>query len=268
VNGFLTYKEMLCITINEKGYLFAGTNGNTTSNYGIFRSLDYGLSWENISDGLTDQKVKAVLITSDSVLFAGTNGGGIFRSFDKGTTWQQVNNGLVNIPLNVYSLTENKPGHIYVGMYGAGVYESTDNGDSWHELATGLNNKFANAVVVSKNGYLFCGSYYGGVYRSAEKVRTQNTVTADPTGTLSLEQNYPSPFRGMTTIRYRLEKPTNVLLSVYDVLGREITTLVNEMKESGSYEVPFDGSSLTPGTYVIRLGAEGRSVQVQTMIVK
>lgn len=74
-------------------------------------------------------------------------------------------------------------------------------------------------------------------------------------GSYSLEQNYPNPFNPATTIRYTLAVTSHVSLIVYDVLGREVATLVNTEKPAGSYSVRFDASGLASGVYLIRLKA-------------
>jgi aminopeptidase N len=70
-----------------------------------------------------------------------------------------------------------------------------------------------------------------------------------------LEQNYPNPFNPVTTIRYQLAVTSNVSLKVYDVLGREVLTLVRGQKPAGTYEVQFDGSHFTSGVYFYKLTA-------------
>jgi hypothetical protein len=69
----------------------------------------------------------------------------------------------------------------------------------------------------------------------------------------SLAQNYPNPFNPVTKIEYAIPKPGNVKLIIYDVLGREVTVLVNEMKQSGYYSVSFDASIYPSGVYFYRL---------------
>lgn len=71
----------------------------------------------------------------------------------------------------------------------------------------------------------------------------------------SLDQNYPNPFNPETTISFKLQAASQVSLKVYDVLGREINTLVNEEKAASRYEVKFDGSKLTSGVYFYQLRA-------------
>ncbi|HSW54763.1 MAG TPA: T9SS type A sorting domain-containing protein [Ignavibacteriaceae bacterium] len=71
--------------------------------------------------------------------------------------------------------------------------------------------------------------------------------------TYALEQNYPNPFNPATTIRYQIPKEGMVTLKVYDILGAEVATLVNEQKIAGKYEVNFNASSLASGVYIYRI---------------
>jgi hypothetical protein len=82
----------------------------------------------------------------------------------------------------------------------------------------------------------------------------------------ALQQNYPNPFNPTTTIRYELPKATSVRLTVYDVLGREVSMLVNELKQPGRYEAVFDGKYLTSGVYLYRLQA-GSFVQSRKFLL-
>ncbi len=91
--------------------------------------------------------------------------------------------------------------------------------------------------------------------------------TAAPKG-FGLEQNYPNPFNPNTSIRYHLASSSLVTLSVSDVLGRDVATLVSGRKEAGMHEVPFDGTGLTSGVYLYRLTAEGKTIVKQMQMIK
>ncbi|MBE0569982.1 MAG: T9SS type A sorting domain-containing protein [Ignavibacteriaceae bacterium] len=81
-----------------------------------------------------------------------------------------------------------------------------------------------------------------------------------------LYQNYPNPFNPSTVISYQLPLSSDVTLKVYDVLGNEVATLVNEEKQAGVYEVEFDGSSLASGMYLYKLQA-GSFIETKKMIL-
>ncbi|MHB8132344.1 MAG: InlB B-repeat-containing protein, partial [Mobilitalea sp.] len=82
----------------------------------------------------------------------------------------------------------------------------------------------------------------------------------------SLKQNYPNPFNPVTKIKYALPERANVKLSIYDLLARELVVLVNGTKEAGWYEVSFDGTNLSSGTYFYRLEA-GNYVEVKKLLL-
>lgn len=80
--------------------------------------------------------------------------------------------------------------------------------------------------------------------------------TAEIPKSYDLSQNYPNPFNPTTKISYTIPKTGLVILKVYDILGKEIATLVNEVKNTGSYIIEFNGSNLSSGTYFYRLQAD------------
>lgn len=75
--------------------------------------------------------------------------------------------------------------------------------------------------------------------------------------TFSLEQNYPNPFNPVTKIKFTLASNEYTTLKVYDIIGKEITTLVNNQMEKGHYEINFDASNLPSGVYLYTLNAGG-----------
>lgn len=84
--------------------------------------------------------------------------------------------------------------------------------------------------------------------------------------TFALHQNYPNPFNPSTSIRFDLGRSANVTLAVYDVLGREVATLVNGQLTPGAHTVSFDASNLTSGVYLYRLSM-GAEVLTRTMML-
>ena len=81
-------------------------------------------------------------------------------------------------------------------------------------------------------------------------------------------QNYPNPFNPSTTISFQIQEARFVTLKVYDVLGNEITTLVNDKKESGSYNITYDASELSSGTYIYQLRMGSLVETKKLMLVK
>jgi hypothetical protein len=84
----------------------------------------------------------------------------------------------------------------------------------------------------------------------------------------ALSQNYPNPFNPATTIAYEVPSAAHVTLIVYDMLGRQVAVLVNEMKQPGSYSAVFDASALANGMYIARLTSGGARLHIKMLHVK
>ena len=81
-----------------------------------------------------------------------------------------------------------------------------------------------------------------------------------------IKQNYPNPFNPSTKMNFSIPQSENVMLKIYDVLGRQITTLVNEEKPAGNYTVEFDGSNLPSGVYFYQIHA-GDFIETKKMLL-
>ena len=85
--------------------------------------------------------------------------------------------------------------------------------------------------------------------------------------TFALEQNYPNPFNPTTVIEYTMESKEHVVISVYDILGKEVTTLVNDIKPPGQHKIYFDGSELATGTYLYYMSIQNKLIQSRKMTI-
>jgi hypothetical protein len=93
-----------------------------------------------------------------------------------------------------------------------------------------------------------------------------NNISYQITDEFEVYQNYPNPFNSSTSIKFYIPKSGNVKLKIYDITGREIKTLVNEIKNPGSYIVTFNGTELASGVYFYRIQS-GDFVQVKKMVL-
>ena len=108
---------------------------------------------------------------------------------------------------------------------------------------------------------------HNGVYGDNNLVSINQTSSETPEE-FDLYQNYPNPFNPVTVIRYKLPASGFVKLNVYDVLGNEVASLVNEKQSVGTYEIGFDGSGLSSGVYFYVLTANGISVSRKMTLLK
>ena len=84
--------------------------------------------------------------------------------------------------------------------------------------------------------------------------------------TYNLSQNYPNPFNPTTNIKFSIQKPGLVTLKIYNVLGQEVMTLVNQQLNAGSYNYTFDASRLSSGVYIYTISA-GNFFQTKKMVL-
>ena len=135
-------------------------------------------------------------------------------------------------------------------------------------VPTTATRQFAGFVIQQLPGGRTSGTVYYDDLSVGQGVTTVNGSSADLPAGFALAQNFPNPFNPSTTIGFRVRGERTgsggwgpgsgwVKLAVYDMLGREVVTLVNEKKPAGSYVVTFDASGLASGVYIYRLIAEG-----------
>ncbi len=129
----------------------------------------------------------------------------------------------------------------------------------------GLWRTEQEAYLVRANGeerpaLLWMREYIEGLKGVASEADTS------PSDAFRLDRNYPNPFNFTTRIRYTLAEPAPVTLTVYDLLGREVSSLVDASQSAGPHEVVFDAGDLPSGIYLYRLVA-GASVQAKQMVV-
>ena len=137
----------------------------------------------------------------------------------------------------------------------------------------------ANAVAIQSDGKIVAAGYSEGtppylgsigwafaLARFLPGIPTAVAAGQTIQNKYALYQNYPNPFNPSTVISYQLSTSSNVTLKVYDILGREIKTLVNQRQNAGAYHVPFDASRLSSGVYFYKLEA-GNFVETKKLVL-
>ena len=118
------------------------------------------------------------------------------------------------------------------------------------------------------DSYPHAGSYYlldDLAFSGSTDVESQGSLVPVE---MNLKQNYPNPFNPSTTISYSLSKASYVKLRVFNILGKELTTLVNGFQSAGNHTARFLASNISSGVYFYRLEAEGSTAMKQMLLVK
>jgi hypothetical protein len=165
-----------------------------------------------------------------------------------------------------YHKVDNKDGFAYITTAFDGLKIVDIRDPSLPFLAGYYRNKHSANVLANEN-YIILSEYESGlsILRN-DLILDINQNINQQIKIYTLSQNYPNPFNPNTLISYRLPVTSNVTLKVYDVLGNEIATLVNEEKQPGAYEVEFDATDLTSGIYFYQLKA-GNYLETRKMVM-
>lgn len=259
----------------------------TTSGVYFFSSTNFGSAWDTLYLGAGDwfllHLVTIGLFTNGNVIigteqvFGGPGGWeeiyGTFISTDLCNTWTQIARIKCKSGL---SWSSSSSEGMLIGTDSLGVFLFSDQGDSLGSRNEGLTNLNIHTLSLDSNGYVYAGTE-NGVWRRplSEIVTSVEDETTQPTE-FNLEQNYPNPFNPKTVISYQLPVSSESTLKIFDVLGNEIATLVDEYKQAGRYEVEFNISSIAgsvsakggyaSGVYFYQLKA-GEFVQTKKMLL-
>jgi hypothetical protein len=226
-------------------------------NNDVYKSTDNGITWSALHSSISSPYSLTATATN---VYAGSYGYGVYVSTDNGTSWGTAAGGPLDGYVNALATDGTA---IYAGT-DFGVYCLPSSSGSWGPVNTGLTLKVTSCLVTG--GSLFAGTAGGGVGKRALTELSVGPSSNEVPAQFSLSQNYPNPFNPSTTIKFELPKSSTVRLSVFDMLGREVSVLVNDKRNAGDYEVKFDGSNLASGVYFYRLKA-GSFVQTRKLLV-
>ncbi len=272
------------IAFDSSGSIVLALSPQNLANHRFYRSSNNGDSWDQTSSVLTSN-INSLAINSSNVLFAGTGSAGIFASTDLGDTWTPMNKGLTNLtiseiaisrtgqiftstyPDSIYKLNNNdtlwtkvnngfaydiefdQMDNIYMGTE-KGVLLSTNNGQNWTSL--GLDSFHVSCLKFTSTGYLIAGTD-SVLFKSVQQITSMREVSNLVPNATALHQNYPNPFNPTTSILFTLLTKSFVSLKVYDLIGREVATIVSDELSAGEHSRRWNAEGLPSGVYFYKL---------------
>ncbi len=248
--------------------LYAGFgNGKLNSIGGIYISSDLGSNWTPI---LEVNNLVTNLAVNGVNIFASTDTGKVYLSTNNGYKWTPANVGVIYPTVWSTSISGN---NIYTATEYGGVYVSTDFGNTWGMESDRLIFDKITSLNIN-NQYVFVGTYDKGLWRRLISDVLKLVTSIDTKGmskipiNYHLEQNYPNPFNPTTKIQFSLPKSVNVRLSIYNLLGQEISTLIDQELPAGTHLVDFNASKLSNGIYFYKISAGDYSATKKMILVK
>jgi len=236
--------------------IWFGTGQNT-----VWHSTNLGINWTSATvTGITGQITG---IQFNSALVGIVGGATMSKTTDGGATWTL----LAASGTGTISGIEGS-GNDYWYVRGTTIYRSTNLGTSWTLSHT--HTAAQNDISLATDGAGCMTGWSGGTTGTIAKMTGVPVGINDPTSEIpsaySLMQNYPNPFNPATSITFALPIAGNVELKVYDILGKEVASIVSGNMNAGTHIVPFDASALASGVYIYKITA-GSFIDSKKMVL-
>jgi hypothetical protein len=232
----------------------------------LYRSSDKGNSWDQVQVplGTNDHINDLSVALNNGKLYLSAYS--VFESDNIGLTWNKIydwTTSYINIyyEIKIDPLNENYLFSIYTNT----LYGSSDGGINWLYAGSNLPSSITNIYTFfaySNKLYLFTNIGHIIGTPILTDIEKSDITLMD----FSLFQNFPNPFNPTTRIKYQIPELSLVSIKVFDVLGNEIATLVNEERPTGSYEVEFNGSGLPSGVYFYKLQTDS-FIEIKKMLL-
>jgi photosystem II stability/assembly factor-like uncharacterized protein len=232
---------------------------------GVHRSTDGGKTWQHVY--MQTGVPLDVAAIGNRVWFPRINN--VVYSTDAGSTWTTRTVFPVgNIIYDIRSLAFSDENNGWVASNNGRIYRTTNGGDSWSlESDMNGNSLFGIRFVDSKRGWAVGG---GGaiLHFNSSTTSAPEPVASELPARIELLQNYPNPFNPVTTIEFSIPRRSTVVLKVFDLLGREVQTLISGQLEAGTFSLQWSGQQASSGIYFYRLQADGYVHTKRMLLVK
>jgi photosystem II stability/assembly factor-like uncharacterized protein len=252
-----TYNNAACFL--GTNVWFSG-NGDNSINY----STNMGVNWTSQPNAQAELGAIWFNSATNGMIGGFTTSLGVKFTTNSGTIWTSVTN-----PATVALIAITGSGNEYwAGSQGLNIYYSSNSGTNWTTSYTVSAGNF-NAMQKARSGNTIWGvRANGGISRYGTPLVGVTPISLEIPSSYSVSQNYPNPFNPTTKINFALPKSGLVTLKVYNMLGKEVATLVNEVKNVGTYSVDFNGANLSSGIYFYKVNVNGFSEVKKMMLIK
>jgi len=214
----------------------------------VYKTINAGFNWQ-LTTISSNKFLRDIRFLNFSTGFIAGDGGNLFKTTDQGTSW---NLQTVPVTQNFYSIFFPNGFTGYVTAEHT-VLKTTNSGNLWFTVfGLPADTLFSSFFLNANTGYV-CGDD-GRIYKTTTGgVLGIPKVSNEIPESFFLYQNYPNPFNPTTNIKFDIAKATDVKISVYDAIGREVETIVNEFISPGIYEVQWYAVKFSSGIYFYKI---------------
>jgi len=238
----------------------------------VLKTTNAGTTWTNCNAPYFSgfENFRQIIFLDDNTGYFASDAGRIVKTTNAGGNWTLLTTGTTESMFGIYFINMNTG---YACGNAGKIIVTTDAGATWFPQASGTTDILTSVWFTSATtGYI--STWFSKILKTTNGGFVfVEPISSEVPDKFSLEQNYPNPFNPSTKIKFavpsdvRSEK-SNVKLVVYDVLGNEITTLVNEKLAPGTYEVTWDAANHPSGVYFYQLKAGDFSETKRMTLVK
>ncbi len=252
--------------------------------WSIWRTADYGTTWDSSGVFLTQAGTEAghrnSLYASGTSYWFGTNNNRIYYTPNSGVTWtaqptpdlysyaiwfnssvglaggiggMKTTNGGTNWVASTFPGSSSinsiagTGSTFWISRNNSAIYKTTNAGENWTTDYTAP--QIVLDIAIARNGNRLWAIGLNGFISRSEGTVSINNISSNIPDKYSLSQNYPNPFNPTTKIKFDIVKSDFATLKVFNSTGQEVSRLVEQNLQPGTYEVSFDGGSLTSGIY-------------------
>ncbi len=252
---------------NQTGFI-AGNSGM------IRKTTDGGLSYSLMNSG-TSLRIASIFFTDLNYGFAVCDSETVLKTTNAGINWTSQRLGTYIGYESVFFVNQ-YTGFAVGNWWDIATYKlikTTNAGTNWTTVAQGTGDPYFDIYFTNENTGWISG-YNGLILKTTNAGATyiknyENKISNE----VELMQNYPNPFNPSSTIEFRLNKNSLVSLKIYNILGKEIITLINDKLPSGTYKIPFSINKFSNlifpgGVYYYKISTEKTSITKKMIILK
>lgn len=250
-------------SITERLFFLNYNTGFCAASFNLYKTTNAGINWVQIGNFMN--AVRCTYFLNDNTGWAGTDINKIYFTSNAGVNW------------NLQSPPPNSSSSVYdfyfinqnTGWAGTGfnkIFKTTNSGINWgYQIDT--SGSYRISIIDSIHGWS-CNNGISHTLNGGGIILAVHQISNETPLSYVLYQNFPNPFNPSTKIKYQILNSKYVTLKVYDVLGKEVSILVNEKQAAGIYETEFDGTHLPSGIYFYHLFTEDFTETRKMILIK
>ena len=266
-NGGLNWFQQMSNSYQPKKIFFLNkdTGWVMTADRKLYRTMNSGGNWAFLHS-FSDEAYSLSFVSNDTgwVIHYGS----IQKTVDGGTNWiAQIDpNPGGSFPYDIKMINSH---YGYISTAYTKILKTID-GNNWRKQNAPNGGYTALYFTDSLHGWssqTSGGNNIAATVDGGGPVLGVRQISGEAPDGYKLEQNYPNPFNSITNFKFQILNSGNIKIIIYDLSGKEITTLVNERLQAGTYQQRFDAGSLSSGVYFYALLADGKRVDTKKMVL-